>query len=446
LLTVAWISAAVPAAAEAPTADQQAPPPRVDDPMLVPPTPALREVRSWDEAISLLRSRSPSYLSGNDQVLRADAQVGVVIAQVLPTLDGQGSYTHQFLTQTLAFGPARVVVPPPNVWAAGATLGWNFADPRALYGIGTAKQNVVATKQSFENQRRQLAQGAVTALLEELGAARVADLNRVGLREALELEVLTRTRYAYSQGTELDIDRAMQNVASARADVVRGDENLKQAREQLGQLLGIDTPLGTVGTLDLDQFDRAVARTCRLNDFIERRPDVMAARTSVEIARRNVHDVELRFAPSAGVASALNYATQTTFGPKTTWSVQAVVNVPIFEGGGRIAALRDAHAAADQAEQALIATRLAALVESARADRLVGVSASLRDTAKNQRDLAESIDRRTHEAYVHGFGSSLDLVISARALRDAEINLVVRELQVAEARANAVLVNAECFY
>jgi outer membrane protein TolC len=69
-----------------------------------------------------------------------------------------------------------------------------------------------------------------------------------------------------------------------------------------------------------------------------------------------------------------------------------------------------------------------------------------RDVAKTQRDLAKSIDGRTREGYLHGLGTSLDLVTSAQSLRQADINLVLLEFQLSEARANAVLSNADCGY
>ena len=47
---------------------------------------------------------------------------------------------------------------------------------------------------------------------------------------------------------------------------------------------------------------------------------------------------------------------------------------------------------------------------------------------------------------MRGAGTSLDLVISAQSLRQADINLVLLEVEVGEARASAVLANAECVY
>jgi outer membrane protein TolC len=78
--------------------------------------------------------------------------------------------------------------------------------------------------------------------------------------------------------------------------------------------------------------------------------------------------------------------------------------------------------------------------------RSVDVLRASRDVAFRQRDLAAEVDRRTREGYAHGLGTSLDLVISAQALRQAEIQLALLDFQVDEARANSVLINAECVY
>jgi outer membrane protein TolC len=123
-----------------------------------------------------------------------------------------------------------------------------------------------------------------------------------------------------------------------------------------------------------------------------------------------------------------------------------VLNVPFYDGGARYGAMRDARAALEQARQALVSTRLAAVVESERARRSVAVLQASRDVSRRKRDLAKSIDGRTRDGYAHGLGTSLDLVISAEALRQADIDLALLEFQVGSARAHAVLADAECVY
>ncbi len=420
--------------------------PPVSDPMLAPPPAAPAEVHSWDEAITLIRGHSPDYLTSVESVERAEAQKRIALAAVLPTLSGQGSYVHNFNTLSIPFGGETLVTPPATAWSIGASAAWTIVNPRGIYGLETADLGIDVARLSSEDRRRVIASSVVTNMLATLAAERVAELDRVGLRAALERLALTQTRLQFGRGTALDVDRAQQDVAAARALLISGDESLRQARESLGQVLGSATPLAAPGDLDLEGFEKAVATTCRLNQDIELRPDVAAARTKLEVAERQIDDVKLEFAPTLSVGSQVGYATAVTLGPLTTWAVEATINVPLYDGGVRYGQLRDARAASEQARQALAAQRIQAVVEAARAERAVSVDTSARDVAKEQRDLAARIDQRTREGYASGVGTSLDLVTSAQALRQAEINLVLLDFQLAQARAGAILVNAECFY
>ena len=456
------LSAARPGRAEvAPSAPAATPAAPVDDPMLAPPPVAPRSIASWDEALALIRAQSPDYVSSQEAVRRAYAQREIALAVLIPVVQAQGAYAHQLLSPlqaTLAgltgspmsapppLVAVSVVAPPENVGTVGGSVTWNALNPRGFYGVGTADRVIDVARLSFEDRRRQIAASAVDAILATLAAARVAELDRVGLRAALERLTLTRARFQYGQGTELDIDRAMQDVAAARSAIIAGDEALQRSREAVGVLLGSGVPLAPTQDADPQSFEAAVARTCRLNDDIERRPDVTAARMRVEIAERGVQDAKLMFAPTVVVSSAVQYSTAPVLAPATTWSVGALLNVPLYDGGVRYGALKDTRAALEQARQALVAARLDAIVASARAKRAVGVLEHTRDVAREQRDLAARIDARIRDGYAHGLGTSLDLVLSAQALRQADIDLAILEFQVNDARANAALVDAECVY
>ncbi len=420
--------------------------PEVNDPLLTPPSPAPRQIGSWDEALGLIRAQSPDYVTGRESVVRAEAQKRIALAAVLPVLDVLGSYTHQFYTAAFTIDQFNIVSPPPNLWSLNANLSWDVLDPRAIYKVGTASENIRVTKLSFSDERRTIALAIVHAMLATLAAERVSEVNRVGLRSSLERLALTQARLKYGQGTALDVDRGLRDAEAARRLIIAGDEALYESREALGAALGSPLPISPPGGLDLDQFEASVARTCRLNDDIDRRPDVRAAQGQVDIAERKVHEAELLFSPTFALGSQFAENNVAVLGPLKTWDVQGVINVPLYDGGARYGALRDAHAAAEQARQALITTRLNAIVGSATAQRLVGVRQAARDVARKQVDLDQRIDDRTRNGYANGFGNSLDLVTSAQDLRQAEIDLALLEYQVGEARADAVLTNAECLY
>jgi multidrug efflux system outer membrane protein len=419
-------------------------PPTISDPQLAPPDAAPGTVESWDAALELIR-RSPDYLTSVSAVERAVAQRRVALAAVIPSVIAQGSYVHNFNTESIPFGGAVLVEPPKTIWQISGTATWALG-PRAVYGLHTADLAIDVANLSLADRRRVIAASVVSAMLATLAAGRVAELDRVGLRAALERLALTKTRLEFARGTELDVDRAQQDVAAARASLITGDEQLRQSRENLGELLGSTTPLGAPPELDLEGFQSAVATTCRLTGDVERRADIAAARDRVAIAERGVEDAKLAYLPYLNVSAQAADATATTLGPLQLFDVAATLTVPIYDGGAREATLRDARAAAAQATDALTQLRIAAVVEVARATRAIEVDTQSRDVARDQRDLAARVDARVREGYAQGLGTSLDLVTSAQALRQAEIDLVLIEYQLAEARAGAVLANAECVY
>ena len=152
------------------------------------------------------------------------------------------------------------------------------------------------------------------------------------------------------------------------------------------------------------------------------------------------------FVPNVGLSSSVQYSNAPVLAPNTTWSLAAVLNVPIYDGGVRYGALKDSRAALEQARQALATVRLDAITASVRTHRAVGVFEHTRDVARDQRDLAARVDGRVRDGYAHGLGTSLDLVLSAQALRQADIDLAILDFQVDDARANVVLIDAECVF
>jgi len=244
----------------------------------------------------------------------------------------------------------------------------------------------------------------------------------------------------------LDLDRGKQDVAASRAALISGDEALLQAREEFGRALGSATPLGVPSALDLEQLERAVARTCRLNEDVERRPDVAAARKKVELADRAIHDAQLMIAPSLSASSTVNYASAASLAPNTTWNVQGVVNVPFYDGGVRYGLLRDA---APRTNRRARPWSRRGSTPSSRLRARTAPSAfrvpRARSRSPNATSRRASMGARGRDT-CEGFGTSLDLVISAQALRQAEIDLAVQDLELGEARAGAVLANAECIY
>jgi multidrug efflux system outer membrane protein len=85
-----------------------------------------------------------------------------------------------------------------------------------------------------------------------------------------------------------------------------------------------------------------------------------------------------------------------------------------------------------------------ALIQVAQATRGVTVAQANLTVAERSRYLASETARLTKVAYLNGTGTSFDLVDSERKLREAEIDLTIKEFQVVRAKIAALLALATC--
>jgi len=269
----------------------------------VPVAPAPHIVASWDEALAALRSRSTDLRIALDEIERSDAQWRQALALSLPTLTGSGNLTWNVVRNNLC--SQGICGEVPNAVTYGATIALTqpaFA-PRAWHAARTANLAVGVAALSAEDQKRVLTIALANAVVSVVTAERISEINRVGLRAALDRLTLARRRVALGAGNALDTVRADQDVSVARSAVVTGDESLRQARETLGLALGSADPWGVPPDINLNGVEASARATCASAATLEERADIAAARGTTEIARRNVDDARLRFSPTVDLVS-----------------------------------------------------------------------------------------------------------------------------------------------
>jgi outer membrane protein TolC len=420
--------------------------------MLTAPPAAPREINSWADAVALSRARSTDIATAVAEVRRAEAQTRTALAAVLPTLNGSVSYPHQFITKdTTILGapgdPPRTITSPQSDYLNGSlVLSQSVIKLQAWHSIKTGKENEKAARLSVEDSQRIVTLAVATAIVGVVAAERVAELNRIGLRTALERGELTAKKRALGVGTGLDVLRADQDVSSSRATIVSGDEALRKAREALGLALGLPEQVGVAKSIQIDAVTAEAERSCpRLKDLNER-ADIAAAQQRAVVAERNVANVERSFLPTLNAQSTLATTTAEIGSgtPRTTWNITAVLSIPIWDGGARYGALRSARALREEATLQVEAARRGATVGIEQARRGISVAEAALDVARQARKLAAGVDQLTQTAYRAGQGTSLELVIAASALRQAEVELALREFEVIRARLEALFSLARC--
>lgn len=444
-----------PEASAAPSAPGPVPfQPKVDDPMLAPVPPAAEQVKTWDDALTRVRQRSTDLRNAEAGVSRAQGRwrqsLGLLLPNARATAGVGVDVLHPDVPSAAGGGAvggtsASGKVPSAPLGTLSASLTQSIIDVGAWRGLSSAKASESSAVASLQDVQRRLTQGLAQVLVATVAAERAAEINRVGLRQALERQALTQRSFELGAGTQLDVVRVSQDVAVARQALVAGDEQLRRTRESLGLSLGEDHGVGVNPDFNLAGLVEQTRQQCAPLQDLANRPDLVAQRANVDAARESRRQASAGYLPTLGLSSTLlGFTTDPGFGRFATWNVSAVLSVPLWEGGQRGGLVREREGLEAQAAQAAEATRRNVGVEVSRARRGVEVAEALLKTAAESLELADRTDRLTRRAFEVGRGSSLELVQSGAALRQAQLALVLREFELVQARLDAFLTEARC--
>lgn len=424
--------------------------PQVSDPLLAPAPRAPREIQTWDEARALVRQSSTDERSAASAVVRAQGRWRQSLGGLLPNARLTMGVAGDLLNPTVAplIGVSSAVVgsraPTIPLGTTSLSLTQSLVDVAAWKGLSAADWARASAQLSLDEVRRQVTQGLARSLVAVVAAERVAELNRVGLRQALERAALIERTQQLGAATQVDVVRTRQDVDVARGTLIAGDEQLRRTREALGLALGIDSEVGVPPGFALEGLAGEARALCQDVGW-EHRADLEASRASLESARESRRQAKWGYLPTLGLTSSVfGYTTDPGFARIATWNLAAVLSVPIWEGGTREGLVTEREGQQAQAEAALEGTRRQVRLEVAQARRQVGVAEALTATAREARTDAEQLDTLTRRAFEVGRGSSLELVQSAAVLRQADVALATREFELVQARLDVLLTEARC--
>jgi outer membrane protein TolC len=430
----------------------------VDDPMLAPVAAPRTSLSSWSDARARVDAGSFDLRIANAEVARAQGRWRQSLSALLPNASLSAGAGYDFLdpSNPVAVGGslgralftgatgADPKTPTSPLGSAGVSLRQSVVDLSSWSALDGAGAQTRAAEASEADQRRRVVQGLATTIASVAAAERIAELSRVGLKQALERASLTKRLSELGTATQLDVVRVQQDVAVARTALVRADEELRATRESLGAVLGVDHGVGVSPSFSLDDLVRDSRTQCEPID-VDDRPDVLAARATLDAAAAKRREAWTGYLPSLDLTSnAGAYTTDPGPGRFATWTVAAVISVPLWEGGFREGLVEERSAAVTQAEARMELARRDAVLEDTRAKSAERAAGAAFATAKEAHELAQELDRLTRRSFEMGRSDSLDLVQSAVVLRQAQLDLALRELDWLRTRLAAFFTLARC--
>jgi len=414
------------------------------DPLLEPVPAAERQLASWEEALSLWREHSTDLRIAAAETLRAQGRKRVALGALLPSITGNALASFSLLPAPAGDATTSALFGAAPYQSASLITQLAIIDPRSWNALAQASDAERVSELTLADARRLLLLNLAQSLLSVVTSERVAELNRVGLRDSLDRLRLAERSNRAGANTEIDLGRLRQDAEVARAQVVAGDENLHQAREALSLALGVDSAVGVRPDFQLNGLADQLNGSCRAVAKLAERPDQLAAQARIDVAHRSVLDVKAQFLPSVAARSTAQMFIFPGQGVFPIWNLQAVLTVPIWDGGSRYGALKDAHAQEAQAAARALGTERQGRVDVERAKRGVTVAQKAREIASSAHEQSAKTDVLTRRAFDAGLGTSLELVTAASSLRQPQLNLALRAYDVVRAQVIALFALADC--
>lgn len=378
-------------------------------------TPA--SAQTLQEALAQAYSQNPTLEAGRAQLRATDELVPQARSGYLPTITATGDARRVWQER----GPSRSAF---NQQAADISIAQPiYRGGRTVAGVNRAENLVQAQRAALVRTEQQVLLDVATAYLDVLRDQAVQELtanNTQVLRRQLEA---SQDRFRVGEITRTDVSQAESRLARAESDRILADGVLNSSRAVFARLVGT-LPANLAQPQLTLTLPNSLEETIRMAE--ESNPQVLAA----EFARRASDDAVDLVAGEMLPTVSLNGSAGRTWDPagaggtRDDAAIIARVTVPIFQGGGDAARVREARHTANQrrleVEQAVRASREAAI----RAwEGLVTARSSIQSRQSQVRAADIALEGVRQEATV-GSRTVLDTLDAEQELLDARVQLV----------------------
>ncbi len=386
-------------------------------------------VLTLEQALREARQKNLDIQQAEARLRQAEQLSWKAWSAYLPQISAQGGYTYNepavaLPAGTLGAESPAVVITPRDQLAAQAEARQALIAPALWPSIAAAYTGERVANLNVENARREVLFGVAQAYYAVANLRQLVVVAERQLALTREREKDARVRFQAGASPKVALLRAEIDRAQAEQDLKRSQNAYQSARLALATLVGrpVDFEVEIPPAPRPPEGDPEAAA---LRD----RPDVLAAASSVDLAKQQRTATWLKYAPSVGAFGQLRWTNFSGFsGSETTWAAGVGLSWNLLDGGLREAQIREANGKVAEAEAARQASEARA-VEEVRRARLDMESALANKAKAGERvALARENERLVSVSYKAGSATYLESTDATESLRQAEISLVAESL------------------
>ncbi|MGL6319131.1 efflux transporter outer membrane subunit [Aeromonas hydrophila] len=281
-----------------------------------------------------------------------EARYRIQRAAQLPTLAANGSGSRQQGSDDLS-GTGQGTISSQY----GANIGITSYELDLFGRIQSLKdqalENYLAQVETQRSTQIALIASVANAYLTLLADQELLALSEATLATELESYGLTEHKYRLGAASEMELAQGRTALESAKVSLAQYQRQVKQDRNGLALLLGTGVPALMTEPATLAKVQLATIPVGAPSSLLQQRPDILAAEHSLKAANANIGAARAAFFPTisltATAGTASNQLSGLFDGGTGTWTFMPQINLPIFDGGKRIADLDVAEVSTRQA-------------------------------------------------------------------------------------------------
>lgn len=378
---------------------------------------------SLRQAVTIALEHHPSLRAANAGVRSASAGLTQSLSPFWPSVIGSGGWTHN--EGWFVFNPS---FPPRNQiyssYTAGLTVTQTIFDFGKTIGrVSASSDGLNAAESDFESARTTVIMNVELAYYVYIQAQQIVDVNEEAVQRTQQH--LTQAKAFYGVGTrpQIDVTRAEVDHANAEVSLIRARNQLRIAKLQLENAMGIRTneQYRLTDSLQVREFTMTIDSVKSLT--LEQRPELAASRARLSAAQSLVTAAWTQYLPTISAAGAYNW-TNFDFPLYNRWNAGLTISLPLFMGFSLTAQVDQARANADAAQANLDALAEAVVLETEQdyfglkeAEERISASVKLVEQSEQTLNLAE-------KQYAAGVGTVLDVTDAQVLLSNARITKI----------------------
>jgi len=293
--------------------------------------------------------------------------------------------------------------------------------------VRQAESQVMGMRETLRVTEQQVLLDAATAYMNLLRDEAILELNRRNVEVLTEQLKQTRDRQSVGEVTRTDVAQAESRLAAGRSSLLGAQSNYVTSRANYLRVIGIPPGKLAPGT-PVDRFSPSTMQTAIVRG--ERlSPSVLAATYGVDIAQLAVKINEGSLYPNLALLASASQDTnpQININREFLASVVGQLTVPIYQGGGEYAAIRQSKETLGQQRLNLDVNRDQARATVAQSwGQLQAAKAQIQATTTQVNAAEIALNGVREEARV-GQRTTLDVLNAQQELVNARVALVTAQ-------------------